>query len=83
MFLVLFCFRHLPTAAAPDPHSATKKMKESKVKQPTHYSCTEKLDKMLSARFELAIFRVSGERINQLSHESEPHYWLTCLYAIA
>ena len=25
---------------------------------------------MLSARFELAIFRVSGERINQLSHES-------------
>jgi hypothetical protein len=27
-------------------------------------------DKMLSARFELAIFRVSGERINQLSHES-------------
>ena len=39
--------------------------------------------KMLSARFELAIFRVSGERINQLSHESEPHYWLTCLYAIA
>ncbi len=27
--------------------------------------------KMLSARFELAIFRVSGERIDQLSHESE------------
>ncbi len=27
--------------------------------------------KMLSARFELAIFRVSGERIGQLSHESE------------
>ena len=26
---------------------------------------------MLSARFELAIFRVSGERIDQLSHESE------------
>ena len=25
---------------------------------------------MLSARFELAIFRVSGERIDQLSHES-------------
>jgi hypothetical protein len=30
--------------------------------------------KMLSARFELAIFRVSGERIDQLSHESEPLY---------
>ena len=27
---------------------------------------------MLSARFELAIFRVSGERIDQLSHESQP-----------
>ena len=26
---------------------------------------------MLSARFELAIFRVSGERIDQLSHESK------------
>ena len=31
---------------------------------------------MLSARFELAIFRVSGERINQLSHESQPIAWL-------
>ena len=30
--------------------------------------------KMLSARFELAIFRVSGERIDQLSHESESLY---------
>ena len=32
---------------------------------------------MLSARFELAIFRVSGERINQLSHESKPLEWPT------
>ena len=37
--------------------------------------------KMLSARFELAIFRVSGERIDQLSHESESHYWLRYLPA--
>jgi hypothetical protein len=29
------------------------------------------VEQMLSARFELAIFRVSGERIDQLSHESE------------
>ena len=34
--------------------------------------------KVLSARFELAIFRVSGERIDQLSHESEPLEWLGC-----
>jgi hypothetical protein len=33
--------------------------------------------KMLSARFELAIFRVSGERIDQLSHESAPLTELT------
>jgi hypothetical protein len=39
---------------------------ESLISRPASY-------KMLSARFELAIFRVSGERIDQLSHESEPH----------
>jgi hypothetical protein len=33
---------------------------------------TKMHSKMLSARFELAIFRVSGERIDQLSHESAP-----------
>ena len=33
---------------------------------------------MLSARFELAIFRVSGERIDQLSHESELIEQLVC-----
>ncbi len=33
---------------------------------------------MLSARFELAIFRVSGERIDQLSHESELSEQLGC-----
>ena len=41
--------------------------------------------KMLSARFELAIFRVSGERIDQLSHESEvlshfvAHWYESCI----
>ena len=36
---------------------------------------------MVLLRFDLRIFRVWGERINQLSHESESHYWLRYLSA--